>query len=526
MNNSSAPKPFTPEEVLSEGGNGFWFGKHKFIHHSDLHHRDTAFFRINTAQLGYISCAVTVLGMGLYINWHLTLIIIVAMLTVLYFADLLFNLFLIIRSFQKSPEIHIADEDIVRNNTDWPTYSILCPLYRESHVLPQFVTAMSKMDYPKGKLEVLLLLEEDDKETIKVVNQIRLPDYFRTYIVPESQPKTKPKACNYGLTKAVGEYCVIYDAEDIPDPRQLKQAVVAFEKSSPDIICIQAKLNFYNPHQNVLTRIFTAEYSLWFDLVLTGLQSINAPIPLGGTSNHFRSRDLRKLKAWDPFNVTEDCDLGIRLIKHGYHTAIIDSVTLEEANSSSINWFRQRTRWIKGYMQTYLVHMRRPKEFFASREKTHIITFQLVVGGKILSMFINPFMWAVTISYFVLRARLGPLIESFYPMPVLYMGAFSLVFGNFLYLYYYMIGCAKRGQDDIIKYVLLVPFYWLAMSVAAWIASIQFLIKPHHWSKTIHGLHLTHIQGLSETKQRVGRELLDATIIDLPIVPLAFTIET
>jgi cellulose synthase/poly-beta-1,6-N-acetylglucosamine synthase-like glycosyltransferase len=248
---------------------------------------------------------------------------------------------------------------------------------------------------------------------------------------------------------------------------------------------------------------------LWFDLVLTGLQSIHAPIPLGGTSNHFRTKDLLALKGWDAFNVTEDCDLGIRLVKHGYRTAIINSVTLEEANSSMWNWFRQRTRWIKGYMQTYMVHMRRPDDFLHIKKKSHIITFQLIVGGKILSMFINPMMWAITISYFALRATVGKAIESFYPPPVLYMGAFSLIFGNFLYLYYYMIGCAKRGQDDIIKYVFLVPFYWLGMSVAAWVASTQFLIRPHHWAKTKHGLHLQ--QGQSETEKVTDRNLLEQT---------------
>src|SRR5581483_11735953 len=159
-----------------------------------------------------------------------------------------------------------------------------------------------------------------------------LPNYFKIIVVPDSSPKTKPKACNYGLQFATGEYSVIYDAEDVPDPLQLKKAIVAFAKSAKNVICIQAKLNFYNPHQNILTRVFTAEYSLWFDLVLTGLQSIEAPIPLGGTSNHFKTQILKKIKGWDAFNVTEDCDLGLRLFKNGFSTAIMDSTTLEEAN--------------------------------------------------------------------------------------------------------------------------------------------------------------------------------------------------
>jgi cellulose synthase/poly-beta-1,6-N-acetylglucosamine synthase-like glycosyltransferase len=183
---------------------------------------------------------------------------------------------------------------------------------------------------------------------------------------------------------------VIYDAEYVPEVDQLKKAVIAFRKASPQTICIQAKLNFYNVKQNLLTRLFTAEYSLWFDLVLPGLQSLNAPIPLGGTSNHFKTEVLREVSGWDAFNVTEDCDLGIRLAKRGYRTAIVESTTYEEANSDTINWYNQRSRWIKGYIQSYMVHMRDPLEFIRKGSVKDFFIFQFVVGGKILSIFINP----------------------------------------------------------------------------------------------------------------------------------------
>lgn len=335
--------------------------------------------------------------------------------------------------------------------------------------------------------------------------------------MPHSFPKTKPKACNYGLTKATGEYTVIYDAEDIPDTQQLKKAVLAFRQSDPKIICIQAKLNFYNPHQNLLTRVFTAEYSLWFDLVLTGLQSIHAPIPLGGTSNHFRTNDLAKLKGWDSFNVTEDADLGMRLVKHGYRTAVIQSLTLEEANSSLKNWFGQRTRWIKGYIQTYLLHMRDPRGFIQTWREPHFLTFQLIIGGKVMSMFINPLMWIITVCYFVFRPQIGSFVDSFFPAPVLYMGIFSLLLGNFLYVYYYMVGCVKHGHDELVKYIWLVPFYWLAMSAAAWIAVYQFMVNPHHWSKTKHGLHLGNkkaftYNGKSEEEQVMVKPIGQITV--------------
>ncbi|MCK5061410.1 glycosyltransferase, partial [Candidatus Parcubacteria bacterium] len=339
------------------------------------------------------------------------------------------------------------------------------------------------------KLDVMLLLEENDQETINAAEFIGLPEYVRTIIIPHSNPKTKPKACNYGLSMARGKYVVIYDAEDEPDPAQLKKAYLGFLSSPDDIRCLQAKLNYYNSRQNLLTRLFTAEYSLWFDVVLPGLQTIGTSIPLGGTSNHFRTKDLLELEGWDPFNVTEDCDLGVRIFKRGYKTAIIDSVTLEEANSQAMNWLRQRSRWIKGYMQTYLVHMRQPVKFI-KESGIHAFIFQLVVGGKVAFMIINPFLWLTTIAYFAFYSLVGQGIEALYPPLVFYIAATSLIVGNFLYIYYYMIGCARRGHWGLIKYVFFIPVYWLMVSVAAVIAFYQLLTKPHYWEKTQHGLHI------------------------------------
>ena len=497
-----------------EKGKGFNYAGKEFIHYSNLPTHEIAFHRLSGLQMIIIFCLVEALVISFCLNWHATLVALVALLTFLYFADLLFNFFLIIRSFTKDPEIKIDENEINEYKKGWPTYTILCPLYKEAHVLPQFIKAIKSMNYPKNKLEVMLLLEEDDLETIQKCKEIYLPKYFKTVIVPHSMPKTKPKACNYGLRLATGEFSVIYDAEDIPDPMQLKKAIVAFSKVKRNIICIQAKLNFYNPHQNLLTRVFTAEYSLWFDLVLTGLQSIHAPIPLGGTSNHFKTADLRRLKGWDSFNVTEDCDLGMRLIKKGFQTAVIDSITLEEANSGAKNWFWQRTRWIKGYMQTYLLHMRTPKEFIQGFSEPHLITFQFVVGGKVVSMFINPLMWVITICYFAFRAHIGTFIESFFPTPVLYMGVFSLFIGNFLYMYYYMIGCAKHGHHELVKWVFLVPFYWIFISVAAWVATYKLIATPHQWSKTEHGLHLNNQKAVDHASKLIGRDLVDEDVTD------------
>jgi len=503
-------RPILPIAIASEKnevmkGAGVRHKGNSYITHTTLSHTHSALITFVQKQkvFAFIVCSLVLIGLFLYPIF--TLQAMIAVLSIIYFIDVLFNLFLVMRTLHTPQEITTSREELATlHDNDLPIYSILCPLYKEAHIIPQFLEAINKISWPKDKLDVMLLLEEDDTHSIAVVKEMGLPAYVRTIVVPHSFPKTKPKACNYGLSFAKGEYLVIYDAEDDPDPLQLKKAFLGFKKVGPKIFCLQAKLNYYNHSQNLLTRFFTAEYSLWFDVTLTGLQSINTSIPLGGTSNHFKTENLKKLEGWDPFNVTEDADLGMRLFKKGYTTAIIDSITLEEANSKWGNWLRQRSRWIKGYMQTYLVHTRNQKEM-VKQTGIHTLFFHLIIGGKIAFILINPILWIATIAYFSLYAIVGPTIEHLYPPFVFYLAAFSLIFGNFLFLYYYMIGCAKKGQWDLIKYVLLIPIYWLMISVAGGIAFYQLIFKPHYWEKTVHGLHL---------KKKIVEKVITETVLE------------
>jgi len=462
----------------------------KYITHTHLPVANSAIRVLEYQQSLTLIAVIGIVVLGLILNAKTTAITIMAVLSAIYFADILFSLYTLLKSLHFPPEVDIPDEKIkALKDSELPVYSIMAPLYKEANVLPHFLESIDKIDWPKDKLDVMLLLEENDHETIEAAKNIGLPSYVRVLIVPHSQPKTKPKACNYGLNFAKGEYVVIYDAEDKPDPLQLKKAFLGFRNLGYKYACVQSKLNYYNTDQNLLTRLFTAEYSLWFDLVLPGLQSIDTAIPLGGTSNHFRTAELRRINGWDPFNVTEDCDLGARLFKLGKKTAIINSVTYEEANSKIHNWLRQRSRWLKGYFQTYFVHMRNPIAFIRDFG-IHAFIFQLIIGLRISFILINPILWAMTIAYFTAYQYVGPQIESLFPPAVFYIAVSSAVFGNFMYLYNYMIGAAKHGKWSVIKFVFLVPFYWLMTSWAAVIAFYQLIVKPYYWEKTIHGLNL------------------------------------
>lgn len=486
------PFVISPSTKGTMRGAGIGYRKHRYITHTTLPYKESAIRTWSGGQVFVLLALFYLIGVLTFYTPLLEIRIFVTVLSILYFIDIIFNLYLILRSLRKPIEITFTDKKL-RSIIDkeLPIYSILCPLYKEAEIVPQFLKAIAKLDWPKDKLDVVLLLEEDDSETINSVKSMTLPSYIRVIIVPDSDPRTKPKACNYGLSFARGELLVVFDAEDIPDPMQLKKAYLGFATLPRDIRCLQAKLNYYNPNQNFLTRLFTAEYSLWFDLTLTGLQSLNSTIPLGGTSNHFRTKDLRQLKGWDAFNVTEDADLGVRLFKNGFKTAIIDSTTWEEANSVVSNWFRQRSRWIKGYIQTYFVHMRNFSGFVRENGFRHAFIFQLTIGGKLLFLLVNPFMWLVTFLYFTFYAYTAPVIELVYYTPIAYVAVFSLVFGNFLFFYYYMIACAKRNQWGLVKYVFLIPFYWAMMSYAGFTAIYQLFFRPHYWEKTTHGFHLS-----------------------------------
>ena len=410
---------------------------------------------------------------------------------VIYVAVISFRLLLVVAA-QEAPVMRFSAARLrAVAEAGLPIYTILVPLYREQTVLPALVAKLSGLDYPADRLQILLLIEEDDGLTRAALDRLSLDSRFETVLVPPSQPRTKPKACNIGLLYARGEFVVIFDAEDRPEPDQLLKAVAAFRSLPAWVVCVQAELQYWNPWTNWLTRCFAAEYALNFSLVLRGLDRFRVPIPLGGTSNHFRSDALRELGAWDPYNVTEDADLGMRIARRGWSVRMMLSVTEEEANSRVGNWIRQRSRWIKGYYQTWLVHMRSPWRLLRELGPRQFLGFQLTMGFSSLTGLLNPIFWLLTCVYLVS----GPAhIRALFPAPVLYLGVFSMLAGNLLMMQSMMAGCMDRGLYAAVRTMLAIPLYWALMSVAAYKAFIQ-LLRPsqrHYWELTQHGLVAEH----------------------------------
>lgn len=381
-------------------------------------------------------------------------------------------------------QVHALDD------RELPRYTVLVPVFREANIVGQLIRNLGGLDYPTEKLEVLILIEEEDHETRDAVLTSNPPPHFRIVTIPKGQPQTKPRACNVGLFFATGEYLVIYDAEDTPDADQLKKAVVAFRRGGDETVCVQASLNYFNDRENALTRMFTLEYSYWFDYMLAGLDLGDLPIPLGGTSNHFRTAALVELGGWDPYNVTEDADLGIRASALGYRVGVINSTTMEEANTSIPNFVRQRSRWIKGYMQTTLVHARQPLALIRQIGLRRFLSFVLLIAGTPATFLgVIPF---YLVTAFTIVVPVETLAQLF-PVWLLWLTLLNFVFGNVIMIYLSMMGPFKRGSFHLVLWALLNPIYWLLHSIAAYKGLWQLLTKPHYWEKTEHGL-TTHVQ--------------------------------
>lgn len=368
-----------------------------------------------------------------------------------------------------------------------PIYSIFIPLYKEKKaVLDSLFRSIQDLEYPKHKLDVKILVEQDDVNTIDILKSLNLPSYCELIYIPIGEPRTKAKACNYGLKFARGEYLTLYDAEDKPDPSQLKIALAAFmQHKESNLVCVQGRLNFYNPNENWLTRMFSIEYTYWFDLLLPALEYLHTPIPLGGTSNHFKTSVLKEIDAWDPYNVAEDADIGIRLARMGYTARVIPSTTYEEANCQLINWLKQRTRWVKGYMQTFIVHMRNPVQLWCAIGTPGIIGFTLFVGGTIVSNLSILILWAI---FFILLVPSPWQLSYLFPDYIIHLAWFNFIVGTLGVVILNVLGILRRKKYSLLLSAITAPIYWLLMSLASYRALYQLFFNPSYWDKTEHGI--------------------------------------
>jgi cellulose synthase/poly-beta-1,6-N-acetylglucosamine synthase-like glycosyltransferase len=434
-----------------------------------------------------------ILGLSYY-DFNGVISILFNLLIYCFAAMLIFKMILFSVGLIKRKSVYQIERAVpIMPDEDLPIYSILIPLFKEAEAASDIIKAIVSLDYPAHKIDAKLIVEEGDVATLEVIKQVKPDARFHIVIVPKGSPQTKPRACNYALNFVRGEYLVIYDAEDLPETLQLKQAANVFAHH-PQIACLQARLNYYNAHENILTGLFALEYAILFDWLLPALYCLKIPIPLGGTSNHLRVAILREIGGWDAFNVTEDADLGLRLHTYGYRTLPIRSYTLEEAPISVEAWIKQRTRWIKGYMQSWYVFCKSNKT-----SKTLTPNSSLKVRcRKILSRIgAHLFIGLASVNYVVAIIAWGLVIYVFYASHIFNYdnfnhNGFEYVLIASLLLHWLMAFIAYQKLDERIKIgkinIILYPFYFFLHCVAGIRAAWQLCKNPYYWEKTTHSL--------------------------------------
>lgn len=369
-------------------------------------------------------------------------------------------------------------------DSNLPVYSVLVALYREKDVAQQLANALLRLDWPTSRLDIKLICETDDRETIEALGALNLPSHFEIVEVPDRAPRTKPKALNYALAGARGDFIVIYDAEDRPHPQQLLEAYRHFSEAPDDVACLQAPLIISNACDSWLSGLFALEYAGLFRRLLPFLGSRHEPMPLGGTSNHFRADVLRSVGAWDPYNVTEDADLGLRLYRFGYRAETLTRYTVEDAPTERAVWLGQRTRWFKGWMQTWLVLMRQPILLGRELGLRGALMFHVLVTGMLVSALGHP------LILFFIGMTIWTLTSTTYMTPF-DIGMMALDWFNVLaaYTVFIQLGWKPMGFNERLRVGIKwhhVPAYWMLMSLAAWKAAIELRRKPYFWNKTPH----------------------------------------
>lgn len=365
-----------------------------------------------------------------------------------------------------------------------PKVSILVPLFRETEIAHALIARLSRLTYPKCLLDVILVLEEEDALTRQTLASIDLPPWVRPVVVPDGEPRTKPRAMNYALDFCEGDIIGIFDAEDAPEADQITIVARRFQQVPREVACLQGILDYYNPTQNWLARCFTIEYATWFRTLMPGMARLGLAIPLGGTTLYFRRDVLEELGGWDAHNVTEDADLGFRLARHGYRTEMIATVTEEEANCRAWPWIKQRSRWLKGYMTTYLVHMRQPWLLYTQLGPRKFWGFQAHFVSALSQFLLAPFLW----SFWLVLFRLPHPLDAVLPHVVLIgLGSLFLTV-EVLNVCIHMASVAGPRHRHLVAWAPTMHFYTPLGAIAAYKALYELILKPFFWDKTAHGL--------------------------------------
>ena len=404
----------------------------------------------------------------------LTLIMTMAMKGLAFFAHL-----------SRAPEPRRTVADLQTAKFRLPRVSVLVPLLKEKEIAGQLIARLSKLTYPKSLLNVVLVLEEGDETTRQTIARTELPDWMSVIEVPGAGGlTTKPRALNYALDFCRGSIIGVWDAEDWPEADQIERVVTRFNEAPENVVCLQGVLDYYNARTNWLSRCFTIEYATWWRVILPGIAKLGLVLPLGGTTLFFRRDALEELGGWDAHNVTEDADLGVRLARHGYVTELLPTVTHEEATSRAWPWVRQRSRWLKGFMITYFVHMRDPAQLLRDLGLKRFLGLQTIFLATFSQFATAPLLWSFWLTVFGVTHPVETTLGS----QAVWILAGLFICSEVLSLTMGMVAVSGRAHRHLLAYVPTMMFYFTLGALASYKALWEMVRSPFYWDKTQHGV--------------------------------------
>lgn len=423
--------------------------------------------------------------------WTFTILLLVATITLALSIGLKTAAFLA-QITSKYPPAKTTEPDS-KTRFRLPRVSIMVPLLREKEIAQALIARLSRLTYPKALLDIVLVLEERDEVTRQTLANTNLPPWMKVIEVPcTNGVTTKPRALNYALDFCRGSIIGVWDAEDLPAPDQIEIVAHHFHCAPPEVVCLQGILDYYNPRANWLSRCFTIEYATWWRIIMPGIARLGLVIPLGGTTLFFRRDALEKVRGWDAHNVTEDADLGFRLARYGYRTQMIPTVTHEEATCRPWAWVRQRSRWLKGFMVTYLVHMRSPRRLLADLGPLKFWGFQVFFIAALSQFLLAPLLWSL---WLVLLGMPHPL-QGVVNHSIIFSLAGFFALCELVSICFGLVAVSGKEHRHLMAWAPTLMLYFPLGTLACYKAVYELVAKPFFWDKTQHGHSLDQKTGI------------------------------
>jgi cellulose synthase/poly-beta-1,6-N-acetylglucosamine synthase-like glycosyltransferase len=352
-----------------------------------------------------------------------------------------------------------------------PTFSIIVPTKNEESVIQRCLVSIMNIDYPKDKLQVIIVDGNSVDNTYSICEKISQQYPNNIKIIREQTTTGKPAALNLALTYATGDIVCVFDADSLPEKNVLSKVASYF--NDKQLTALQGMTTSINEKSNILTRVIASEEKAWFQMLMSGREKMRLFVPLNGSCQFIRHTALTEMGGWDENSLTEDVELAVRLVeKNRLIKYASDVCSGQETPSTLRSLVKQRIRWYRGYMETALKYGRLLDSINKRTVDAEISLagpFMMVIS---LLSYIN---WALVAIFF---SQSTPILN--FTGLVIALTAVSLV----------TIGIGLTTSEKPIKpkNLLWIPFvyiYWLVqMFIACWAFLKLVFRSKRDWTKT------------------------------------------